>query len=70
MEEDKKQSEYVSIEDLSRILDLVKFANAVSENVLFRYTSMVDFIKSKGMLKEWENYLLDQFPEGQNPARN
>lgn len=60
----------VTKKELDESIDLMLKVTAVSEAVQARYTTMLDFLDSKGLMKEWEKYFLDHTLNKQNPAAN
>ncbi len=68
--EEEKQLTKVSVEELAEAIDLMQRINAISETTYIRYLGMVDFIKSKGLTDEWEDYLRDILSKKQDPAIN
>ncbi len=68
--EKEKQLTKVSVEELAEAVDLMQRINAISQTTYIRYLGIVDFIKSKGLMDEWEDYLRDTVLKNQNLEGN
>jgi len=66
----KNQMTTVTVEELISHINLVMKVNAISERVHFQYMTMLEFIESRGLKSEWDDYLLGSFLKNQNPVGN